>query len=261
MRDSPFEVIRPDTYLERLAESDVGRSYKRVQLDALRLAGGETVLELGCGPGADLAALAEAVGERGRVLGVDVDTHAVEVAAERLAADGRVRVWGGDIRSLDLGDASVDRVRTDRVLQHVPEPLSALREATRVLQADGLAVFAEPDWATLAVDHPDTRLARRYTDYVVDRVVLNSCIGRQLPALVRRAGLALAEVIPFTAVFTDVTSADRMLGFRRVTQGAVREGYLDDAQAGRLLEHLADEPFFASVSSFIVVATKPQQPA
>ncbi|MGO4428012.1 helix-turn-helix transcriptional regulator, partial [Streptomyces sp. MCAF7] len=67
--DRMFEAAVPDRigYLDRLAGTDVGRSYKRLVLDALDIRPGQTVLDMGCGPGTDLAALAEAVTPSGAV--------------------------------------------------------------------------------------------------------------------------------------------------------------------------------------------------
>jgi ubiquinone/menaquinone biosynthesis C-methylase UbiE len=256
-QDTVFETRRPDEYLDRLAASRVGRAYKAILVDALALGGGETVVDLGCGPGADLPGLSAAVGPAGHVIGVDNDAEAVDSARRRLRGDARVEVLRGDLQELDLAPASVDRVRTDRVLQHVVDPAGALREVTRVLRSGGRGVFAEPDWATLVVDHPDATASRRYTDYVVEHVVRNACVGRQLPRLAQQAGLLVDEVIPFTAVFDDVVTADRVLGFHRVTQGGLEAGSFSASEAEGWLQHLEHGPFFAAVTAFVVVASKP----
>ena len=119
---SVLEEERPEDYLTRLALSDLGRSYKSLVLQELLIPPGSVVLDLGCGPGADLSAFAEAVGPTGRVLGVDHDVAAVAQAADLMGDDVRVEVSQGDIHHLDLATESVDRVHTDRVLQHVADP-------------------------------------------------------------------------------------------------------------------------------------------
>lgn len=115
-------------------------------------------------------------------------------------------------------------------------------------------MFAEPDWDTLIVDYSDLALARAYTRFVTEQVVRNGCIGRQLPRLAASAGFAITKVIPITATFQDAEAADKVLGFRRVTERAVSAGYLGAQAADQWLDHLATRPFFASVTLFIVVA-------
>ena len=249
-----LEKARPGNYLTRLAASDLGRAYKALVLDEMDVRSGHLVLELGCGPGTDLAAFAAAVGPAGRVVGIDSDPGAVRAAAGVADSWPQATVELGDVHALALPDDSVDRVHTDRVLQHVDDPAVAIAEVARVLKPSGIAGLAEPDWDTLVVDHPRPALVEAYRRFVVERSVRNARIGRQLPALCERQGMPVMRVAPVTAVFRDVTQADHLLGFQRVTDRAVAAGYLSEAEADAWLSHLRTEPFFASVTLFVTLA-------
>jgi hypothetical protein len=109
----------------------------------------------------------------------------------------------------------------------------------------------------LTVDYLDLSVVRSYTRFVTDQVVRNGFIGRQLPRLATAAGFTIERVVPITAVFRDAATADKTLGFHRVTERAVAAGYLTDRAARLWLNHLATQPFFASATLFVVVATKP----
>ncbi|MFE3215010.1 methyltransferase domain-containing protein [Streptomyces antimycoticus] len=253
---SVFETTRPASadYLIRFAASDAGRDYKGRMLDALDLRAGLAVLDAGCGPGADLPALAEAVVPGGTVIGVDRDQEMLDAAAARTAAHPGVELRRGDVHTLPLDDAAVDRARTDRVLQWVDDPARALAEFHRVLRPGGRLVMGEPDWGTFAVDHPHPALSRAYTRHITERVIHNAAIGRQLARLATDAGFRVPEVIPVTQVFRDVRAADRVFGFERNTRRAVEAGYLSEYQAAVWLHHLAHRPFFASATLYVVVA-------
>ncbi len=254
MTGATFEQQRPYDYLTRLATSDLGRSYKSVVTGELGIPAGGTVLDLGCGPGADLSAFARAAGPDGHVLGLDHDADAVEQARERMSGAATVEVRAADIHRTGLAGASVDRIHTDRVLQHVADPAAVLVEARRLLRPVGRAVFAEPDWDTLVIDHADLAVPHAYRRFVTERVVRNAVIGRQLAGLADAAGLTVTRIIPMTSVFQDAAAADQVLGFHRVTERAVTAGYLDRSTADSWLEQLATRPFFASVTLFVVVA-------
>ncbi|MYT28558.1 MULTISPECIES: methyltransferase domain-containing protein [unclassified Streptomyces] len=256
MTSSPFETTRPDqiAYLDRLAASDVGRSYKQRMLDALDVRAGQTVLDLGCGPGTDLATLAGAATTTGSVIGIDRDPAMVDAARARTADHPVVDVRLSDLHDLALPDRSADRARTDRVLQHVADPLQALGEIRRVLRPGGRLVMGEPDWETLTIDHPDRELTRAYTHHLADEVVRNAAIGRQLPRLATECGFAVPAVVPVTSVFRDAHVADKILGLERTTRRAVTAGYFDEEQADRWLAHLAHGPFLAAVTVYLVVA-------
>ncbi|MFE0426252.1 methyltransferase domain-containing protein [Streptomyces sp. NPDC058953] len=254
-----FETVPPDEihYLDRVA-AGAGRSYKHVARHELRARAGHTVLDLGCGPGTDLESLARQVGPGGSVIGIDASREMVERAGERTAAEENVEVRVGDVHRLPLPDAGADRARTDRVLQHVEDPAAVLAEVRRVLRPGGRLVMAEPDWDSLAVDHPDLETARAYTRHITDRIVRNGILGRQLPRLARAAGFDVPTVTPVTSVFRDVRAADDVFGLHRNTERAIAAGYLSREQGDAWLGTLAsDGPFFASVTLYVVVADVP----
>ncbi|GAA1216654.1 class I SAM-dependent methyltransferase [Kitasatospora nipponensis] len=256
MTSSAFETATPDPigYLDRLAATDLARSYKARMLDELDVRPGQTVLDLGCGPGTDLGSLAEAVTATGTVIGIDHDQAALRAATERTAHQPTVTVQLADLHDLPLADGLADGARTDRVLQHVADPVQALREIHRVLRPGGRLVMGEPDWETLTIDHPDGELSRAYTRYVTDQVVRNARIGRELPRLAAGVGFTVPTVLPVTSVLRDARTADRILGLERNTQRAVAAGYLTEEAARPWLDHLTHGPFLASVTLYVVVA-------
>jgi ubiquinone/menaquinone biosynthesis C-methylase UbiE len=220
----------------------------------LEIEGGETVVDLGCGPGTDLGELAAAVGSAGKVIGVDFSEEMVGRAQERTAELPAVEVRLGDLQDLQFEDGSVDRARTDRVLQHVEEPVKALEEARRVLRPGGRLVMGEPDWDSLAIDSADLEVSRAYTRHVAEEVVRNGVIGRQLARLAVAAGFEVPTVLPVTSVFRELRAADQIFGFERNTERAIEAGYLSASAGRQWLDQLAAGPFLATVTLYVVVA-------
>ncbi|GGX35499.1 hypothetical protein [Streptomyces noursei] len=64
----------------------------------------------------------------------------------------------------------------------------------------------------------------------------------------------MPSVVPVTSVFRDVRVADQILGLERTTRRAVTAGYFTQDAAERWLAHLAEGPFLAAVTFYIVVA-------
>jgi len=251
-----FEAAAPDKvhYQERLAASQASRAYKSVMFLALAARPGQAVVDLGCGAGGDFAGLAEAVTISGSLLGIDHDPAMADRARDCARGLGQVRVAQAEAHALPLQDASVDRAWSDRILQHVADPGQVLAEARRVLRPGGRLVMAEPDWESLVFDHPDRESSRAYTRHLTERIVRNALIGRQVPRLAGRAGLEVTDVAPVTAVLRDPRAADRILGLQRNAQRAVENGYLTAPAAQRWLDGLAEEPFLAAVTVYVVVA-------
>jgi ubiquinone/menaquinone biosynthesis C-methylase UbiE len=235
------------------------RAVKGVIFDQLALQRGLAVLEVGCGAGDDVRAIARRVGAEGRVLGIDASPPIVAEAERRsreraLPVEFRV----GDALALELPDGCVDRCRAERLLMHVDgDPAAAVGEMARVLRCDGRLVVFDFDWDALVIDGAEHELTQRIVRSYCD-AVSNGRVGRALPRLLRDAGLVDVSVIPH--------AVDIPYDFF----GWILCGHLDAAlAAGRFTpdelitwwDQLdaahARERFFAALLGFVVSGTKP----
>ncbi|MFF8192346.1 methyltransferase domain-containing protein [Streptomyces bobili] len=249
---------RPDqaSYMLRAAAAEAGRAYKAQLIEWLDLAPGQTVLDAGCGPGTDLPALAERVGDEGVVIGVDRDPQMLDRARERTAGLRAVELREGDVHVLPVASGAVDRAKTDRVLMHVADPAGALSELHRVIRPGALVALAEPDWDTLVVDSEDLDTSRAFTRYTTGYAVRNATIGRSLARLAAAAGFRIENVTATTPVFRDFADADHTLGLGRNLQQAITEGHIDAARGRRWFGGLSEGPFFASFTLVTVIGVR-----
>ena len=248
-------VTAPDeiAYMDAAAGTAVGSDYKQRFVAALDVRPGQAVVDIGCGPGTDLARLADAVGVRGSVVGVDREPRMLDEARRRLAARPNVELRSGDIHDLPLADWSVDRARVDRVLQHVLDPAKAIAEVRRVLRPGGLFGMAEPDWDTLAVADQDLETSRRFAGFIADQV-RHPTIGRELVRLCVQNDLRVRSVDPIAVLFRDFGTADQILGFRRNTARAVQARKMAEADAQAWLQRQANGPVVAGFTFYLVIA-------
>lgn len=115
------------------------QSFRDRSAEALALGAGDSVLELGCGPGNSFAELRKRVGETGRVVGVDYSAGMVGRAKSRVRQEGwdNVDVVRGDATTLGIEPESFDAVYAAMSLTAMPDPDAAIREAFSVLQNGG----------------------------------------------------------------------------------------------------------------------------
>ncbi|MGW2945228.1 methyltransferase domain-containing protein [Streptomyces sp. NPDC001226] len=240
----------------RAAVGDAGRAYKQQLLDLLGLQAGQTVLDVGCGPGTDLPALAERVGDRGTVIGVDRDPAMLAQARERTNGLHRVEIREGDVHALPVEPGTVDRAKIDRVLMHVVDPAEALAQLHRATRSGARIGLAEPDWDTLIVDAEDLETSRAFTRYTTAQVVRHATIGRSLARFAEQAGFCVEAVLATTPVFRDFQEADHTLGLGRNMQQAINEGRIDRDRGHRWFAGISQGPFYASFTLVSVVCSR-----
>ena len=108
---------------------------------------GQSLLDVGCGPGSVTIDLAARVAP-GRVVGVDVSAKVVDVARTAAADAGTdVTFDVADAYELPFPDGSFDVVHAHQVLQHVADPVRALREMRRVCRPGGVIAVRDSDYA------------------------------------------------------------------------------------------------------------------
>jgi ubiquinone/menaquinone biosynthesis C-methylase UbiE len=126
-----------------------------------RLKPGNRLRDVGVGPGSITVDLAERLRE-GFVVGIDSAPSAVS-ATRALAAERGVRnlsVSVGDVYEMELPNASFDIVHADQVLQHLRDPIAALREMRRVCMPGGVVAARDAAYAAMTRYPPSAALTR-----------------------------------------------------------------------------------------------------
>lgn len=196
---------------------------------------GSTVLEAGCGVGAQTVTLAHN-SPGAQITSIDISEESVNEARRRIDAAGfrNVRFQQADILALPFSPESFDHVFLCFVLEHLPQPTAALESLKRLLKPGGTITVIEGDHGS-AYFHPDSDAAHRA---IACQVKLqqaaggNAMIGRQLHPLLTTAGFNAVHVSP-RMVYVDDSRPELIEGFTKKTFTAMIEGVRESAiQAG-----------------------------
>jgi ubiquinone/menaquinone biosynthesis C-methylase UbiE len=175
-------VLRSHTW--RTAENSAG--YLLPELRA-----GLDLLDLGCGPGTITLDLAARVAP-GRVVGIDAAPDVIVQAQARLAEVSipAATFAVGDAYAIDAPAAAFDVVHAHQVLQHLTDPVAALREMRRVLRPGGLLAVRDSDYGAFVWAPADPLLDRWLELYhqVTARNRAEADAGRHLLGWVQTAG-------------------------------------------------------------------------
>jgi len=201
------------------------------------LSPGLTVLDAGCGPGSITAGLAEIVAP-GDVVGMDIEPRQL-AAAQRLAAErgiGNVRFEQGSVYALPFPDATFDVAVAHFVIEHVSEPLRALRELRRVLRPGGVVAIKDPYYPAFTF-RPETAELRRFmelSELVRRHNGASDRYAADLRAYLRDAGFARTEAtggVENVAGSAASSAGLAMMLEHQVREAAFRETVLEQGWA------------------------------
>ncbi|MEL6644869.1 MAG: methyltransferase domain-containing protein [Pseudomonadota bacterium] len=190
---------------------DNGGAFTDRLMAGAAIAAGARALDIGCGGGDVAFRLAAAVGDTGRVTGLDVDAAAID-RARRAAAERGVTNAAFESRDfLDLAPsgAAFDVITCRRVLMYLPDQARAAAAMFNLLRPNGILLVQEHD-ATVrhpAPDRPLADLAQRWIWETVQREGANINTGFQLHALLSNAGFTNISLVAEAVVETQDQAA------------------------------------------------------
>jgi len=195
-------VLKSHTW--RTAENSAG--YLLAHLDESM-----TMLDVGCGPATITCDLALRVQS---VVGIepadDILKTARATAAERDADNVGFEV--GSVYELDFGDDSFDVVHAHQVLQHLTDPVSAIREMVRVTKPGGLVAIRDADYHAMTW-HPEPPELERWMRVYQDVARQNNAepnASRYLIAWALKAGIDRAAITASADTWLYSTPVERV---------------------------------------------------
>jgi len=251
-----------DDFIERLDKMhtlDAFRAYKRQSFAALRIGEGSLVAEIGSGTGEDAARLARLM-PSGRMIGLDLSEAMVAEASRRYSGIPNLEFRQASADALPFESGTLDAIRADRVLIHVPDAQAVLDEMVRVLKPGGRLVVSEPDMSGcwVSTSHPAASAA-------IARAIAGSCLHPFLPrdigVMLRDMKLEEVEHDAVALVSSDFETINHACQFGLVVEGVKKAGLMPaeemDAWWTEQQQRVRDGRFCAGLSVMTASATKP----
>lgn len=186
-----FDEEMVATIAEIYRTESMARRRRRIR-ESLAPDVGEHVLSVGTGPGFESRELAEAVGEGGRVHGIDAAEPMLAAARERCTDRPSVTFDRGDATDLPVEDEAFDAATAVQVYEYVTDLDAAFAELYRVLEPGGRAVVFDSDWSTLTYHTADETRSRRILS-AYDAHCPHPRLARTLKPRLERANFEVSE--------------------------------------------------------------------
>lgn len=222
---------------------------------------GDRLLEVGSGSGILCRLLAPQLHPGGFMMGVDLSREMAAEARKYALSEGitgKIAFGTAEAKTLPYPIASFDGAVAARLLLHVVDPESVIREMKRVVKPGGRVIVMDWDFETVTVDHPDQELTRRLLHWRSDNHGGNNWSGRQLWRQMQSAGLQNLTVHPWVSVAlheTDGLTQSLWRAAEVACEGGAISPIEQDAWVQVLQNSIQAGTFFASIVYFIVEGT------
>jgi len=192
---------------------------------------GSLILEAGCGTGAQTRIIASKNPDS-KFISIDVSEDSLKQASSLIESlnINNVKFEKGDIFNLHFKEESFDHIFVCFVLEHLPNPVEALKALKKVLKKEGTITLIEGDHGSTFF-YPDSKFAH---DAINAQVKLqadaggNALIGRELYPLLISSGFKNVRVSP-RMVYVDASKPEFIEGFTKNTFTAMIEGIREKA--------------------------------
>lgn len=199
---------------------------------------GSKILEAGCGIGAQTVILA-GKNPASQFISIDISEDSLNRAQTAVKTEQLTNVSfrKADIFDLPFAGESFDHIIVCFVLEHLPEPLDALKKLKHVLKPGGTLTAIEGDHGSFYC-HPESRDALLTVKSLIKAQAIlggNALIGRQLYPLLKAAGLQKVSISP-RIVYTDSSRPELVEGFSKKTFIAMVEAVKQQAISLKLID-------------------------
>ncbi|MFN0158102.1 MAG: class I SAM-dependent methyltransferase [Bacteroidota bacterium] len=166
---------------------------------------GQTVLDIGCGPGYTSYDLAGVVTSKGKVIAIDESVRFIDHLKQRLQREGDVSIDArvGDVQKLDLPAESIDAAYQRWVLCFVRDPEAVIRGVAKALKPGGVFAIQEYMHYEGIILAPQSAAFLRFMSIVSNAWIEHggdTKVGMKLPGLLAKHGLNPVEIRPLHRV-------------------------------------------------------------
>lgn len=234
---------------------------RKAVLQALAPRSGERIIDIGSGPGLMAVELAEIVGERGTICGVDTSESMIAISNARRADRTWLEFRLSAATGLPYPERSFDGAVCVQVLEYVKEIGKALSELYRVLRPGGRAVIVDTDWDSI-VWHSSAPVLMKRVLTAWDEHLHDPYLPRTLSSNLERAGFVVRQrsvISMFNPVYDENALSAGLIdiissfvpGRANLTEQEVKQWASDLRGLGQRGE------YFFSLTQFLFLVSKP----
>jgi len=215
------------------------------------------IIDLGCGTGNDVLKMSEQLNPALEFIGIDHDPQMIAKASETLNKISKIKFLQSEVYPLDFETESVAGIRTERMVQHLKEPIKVIKEIYRVLKKNHPFVIVETDWDSLTFYNDQNSTSKKINKFLTDIKVNNGMAAKKLTSYLAESSFRNIKFEIFPFVLKSLKDANDYLWLEIILEEARDKGFITEEEHQLFVSSIkeADAENYFSCSINIVLAT------
>lgn len=240
-------------YLEEIQQFLVRTKERSYQL--LDPQSGNSIADIGCGAGQDIVNIARS---GAKVFGIDHDPQMISKAKQQPTANLDIEFICCAADTIPLKSNSIDKIRFDRIFQHIADHDGVLKEASRLLKSGGYLQIVDADYLSLSLFLEDPVFEHKIINAVAYRHIPNGHKVRCLPLELEHHGFKLISIEVHNYIVTDFEFANYMISFDKLINQELKKGNITSLEYEMWQRHKnrTKEQFNLSINFMLMIGQK-----
>lgn len=234
------------------------REIKKLAIESMCLKPGSIILEAGCGHGIDAENIGKIIGNKGKVIALDLSERMVKEAVSR-STQPNVLYKVGDIRKLGYENNSFDACHADRLLVSHSDYKEIFAEMVRVVKPGGIISITDVDALSITM-YPYNSSTKTVLQQIHENFV-NPFMGRALKELYVENGLLQLQSKAFASTVNDFETLSKIFDFPTILQNLVNTNKFMIEEANLWIQQMEEssrrQSFIYSVTLFLITGIVP----
>lgn len=223
-------------YLENTA--NVVGAIKTLSYEPFKKRSKGSIVDLGCGNGADASSLQEVTSAEVEVIGLDHDSNFIAEAKQK---HPDIKFLVADVEELPFDDNSIDGIRTERMFQHLKKPERVLQEIRRVLKTKGDLVILDTDWPGINFYAPLIGIENKIREYLTKVKVNFGLSTRYLTSLILEHQFKIEKFTYHRVSMTSIEELEGLIQYSRLLNELIENKVLTTFEADSFKNELINK--------------------
>ena len=216
-----------------------------------------TIVDLGCGTGNDVLKMSQQLNPALKLIGIDHDPQMIAKASQNLNENSNIRFIQSEVYTLSFETESIAGIRTERMVQHLKEPIKTIKEIYRVLKKNHPFVIVETDWDSLMFYNNQIDASKKINNYLTKIKVNNGMAAKKLTHYLKENKFRNISFEIFPFVLKSLKDANDYLWLEIILEEAKEAGFITKEEHTAFVNTIkvADSEKYFSCSINLVLAT------